>query len=147
MHTTAPMTQVADGLGSAMLDLLQALNELLAALVRASGSPPRRAEERDAMPQIRDVGWLRPLAIASVELEHAVRQRSALHAVTVAARCEELTRLLGTSPSTGSEFATRYAWEREQSPSLAILHSRVMTGCAHVTSRYSPSCRVDFDEG
>src|SRR5580692_5551521 len=92
-------------------------NELLAALVRASGSPPRHARERDAKPQVRDVGWLRPLAMVSVELEHAIRRRSALRAVTVAARCDELTRLLATSPTTGSDFAVRYAWERAQSPS------------------------------
>ena len=147
MHTTAAKTQVEDRLDRTMLDLLQAVNELLAALVRASGSPRRHARERDAKPQVRDVGWLRPLAMVSVELEHAIRRRSALRAVTVAARCDELTRLLATSPTTGSDFAVRYAWERAQSPSLAILHSRVMVGCAQVTSRCSPSCMVDFDEG
>jgi hypothetical protein len=146
MHTLAAKTHVEDGLDRTMLDLLQAVNELLAALVRASWLPPRPAKERDATPQVRDVGWLRPLAIVSVELEHAIRRRSALHAVTVAARCDELTRLLAASPTKGSDFAARYAWERAQSPSLAILHSRVIAGCAHVTSRCSPSCVIDFDE-
>jgi hypothetical protein len=146
MHTTAPKTQVADGLRSTTLNLLEALNELLTALVRARSSLPRPARERDSTLRVRDVGWLRPLAIAGVELEHAVRWPSAHHTVALAARCDELIRLLVASPASGGDFARRYAVERTRSPSLATLHARVMAGCAQVMSRCSPSSRAYFDE-
>jgi hypothetical protein len=143
MHTTVPETRLVDGLGRAIADLLQALNQLLAALVNASWSPLPPAQQRDSAQRVRDVGWLRPLAIASVELEHTLRRPSVLRAVTVAARCEELTRLLVPSTASVSDFAERYALERAKSPSLATLHARVMAGCDQVTSRCSPNGKVD----
>ena len=137
MDTTLASTQVVDRLGSAVVDLLEVLGDLLAALVRASASTPCLAAQRDATPRIRNVGWLRPLAIASAKLEYAVRQWPALRPLALAARCDDLTRLLAGSPLTEGDFAERYARERALSPSLAALHARVVKRCRHVASRCS----------
>jgi hypothetical protein len=137
VDTTLASTQVVDRLGSAVVDLLEVLGDLLAALVRASASTPCLAAQRDATPRIRNVGWLRPLAIASAKLEYAVRQWPALRPLALAARCDDLTRLLAGSPLTEGDFAERYARERALSPSLAALHARVVKRCRHVASRCS----------
>jgi hypothetical protein len=137
VDTTLASAQVVDRLGSSVVDLLEVLGDLLAALVHASASTPCLAAQRDLAPRIRNVGWLRPLAIASAKLEYSVRQWPALHALALAALCDDLTRLLAGSPLTESDFAERYARERARSPSLAALHARVVERCRHVASRCS----------
>jgi hypothetical protein len=136
VDTTRASAQVGDRLGGAVVDLLEVLGDLLTTLVRAAEPTPCLAARRDPTPRIRNVGWLRPLAIASAKLEYSVRQWPALHPPALAARCDDLTRLLAASrPIPESDFAERYARERALSPRLAALHTRVLEGCRQVASR------------
>jgi len=101
----------------AALELVRALNELFDALHGAveDGS-----------------NWLRPLAVASVEVEFSVRHRSRVDFDATAAACKEAFDLLTAEPKAEGDFATRYTCARERSASLAALHKRALCACRNI---------------
>jgi hypothetical protein len=78
-------------------------------------------------------GWLRPLAVASVEVEFSVRHRSRVDFDVTAAACKEASDLLTAEPMAEGDFATRYARARHGSASIAALHKRALCACRTIT--------------
>jgi hypothetical protein len=107
-------------LRAAALELAGTLNELLDALARASQG---------------DVAWLRPLAVASAEVEFSVRDPYYPQGETIVAACREAFELLTATPDTHPEFVGRYAWERGASVAIALLHKRAIAACRDLSLR------------
>jgi hypothetical protein len=80
-----------------------------------------------------DVGWGRPLAVLSAEIEYSALRSSGVDSTGLADVCCELIDLLAGSPSAGGEFAARYAVAHRASPAIAALHDRVVAACRTVT--------------
>jgi hypothetical protein len=100
---------------SAAAALVADLELLLAALVQTGAET--------------DVGWLRPLALLSAEIEYSALRRTDLDAASLAEACRELADLLACSPRASVRFAARYPVARGRSPSLAALHERAVGAC------------------
>lgn len=136
------------GLGREVGDLCEALGDLLTALVHIPEAPCGLAPNQDGNRCRRPIAWLRPLALASVKLEYVVRDWPLLNATTLAARCDDLARVLDASPFKPGDrlFSARYARERARSPTLAALHARVVEACRNITTRCSSTAKGDRDE-
>jgi len=80
-----------------------------------------------------DVGWVRPLAVLSAEIEYGALRRPQVDSIGLAVVCCELIDLLATPPGAGSEFASRYAVAYRTSPAIAALHERVLAVCRTIT--------------
>lgn len=100
--------------------LVGALKGMLAALATASSG---------------DIGWLRPLAVLSAEIEYSALRGPTMDAAGLADECLELTALLGGSPQTVSEFASRYPQARRACPALEMLHDHAIAACGSLLSR------------
>jgi hypothetical protein len=140
--------QSVSGLGGAVVELCEALSDLLADLILIPESPGDLAVKGDGSRSRRYVGWLPPLALASVQLEYVIRHWPLLNATAVAARCDDLARVLDASPfGHGNRmFSTRYATERARSPALAALHARVVEACCDVTARCALAAKEECNE-
>ena|ERR1700722_1508931 len=79
-----------------------------------------------------DVGWVRPLAVLSAEIEYAAVRASPVDVKGLAAACCELVDLLAGSPVATAAFASRYAVARRASPAVAAVHERVLAACRTV---------------
>jgi hypothetical protein len=135
MKAATEETQAPASLGDWVAELLEALGELLAALVRATGQHSQDTANRVGPRHLQTIGWLRPLIIASVSLENAVRRLPVLDTATVATRCEALARLLTAPPHhAGDDFTARYARECALSPLVAALHRRVVAACRRIAN-------------
>ena len=95
--------------------LVADLECLLAALAQTTGET--------------DVGWLRPLALLSAEIEYGALRRADVDAASLAEACRELSELLACSPRASVRFAVCYPAARGRSPSIAALHERAAVGC------------------
>ena len=71
-----------------------------------------------------DLGWVRPLAVLSAEIEYSALRSSRVDSIGLAHACRELLDLLVGSPGAGGEFASRYAAAHQASPAIAALHDR-----------------------
>lgn len=88
------------------------------------------AEESGDQSERSDVAWLRPLAILFAELEHSARYRRD-NADAALAVCRELAQFMsGVGCPRG--FALRYDGVRGRSPTIAMLHLRVLRSCRRV---------------
>jgi hypothetical protein len=76
-----------------------------------------------------DIGWLRPLALLSAEIEYSALRRTDIDAASLAEACRELSDLLACSPRASVRFVARYAAARGRSPSIAALHERAVAAC------------------
>ena len=76
-----------------------------------------------------DVGWLRPLALLSAEIEYSALRRTDIDAGSLAEECRELSDLLACSPRASVRFVARYPVARGRSPSIAALHERAIAAC------------------
>lgn len=76
-----------------------------------------------------DVGWLRPLALLSAEIEYSALRRTEIDASSLADACQELSDLLACSPRASVRFVARYPVARRRSPSVAALHDRAVAAC------------------
>jgi hypothetical protein len=84
-----------------------------------------------------DVGWVRPLAVLSAEIEYSALRSSRVDSIGLAHECRELVDLLAGSPGAGGQFASRYAAAHQASPAIAALHDRVLAACQTVTRRHA----------
>jgi hypothetical protein len=96
---------------------METLLETLADLLRELGAAAENGE----------VGWLRPLAVLTAEIEFSLLRPSKLAAASVADECRELTGLLNGSSGSHAEFGARYASLRRASSRLAELHERALS--------------------
>jgi hypothetical protein len=76
-----------------------------------------------------DVGWLRPLALLSAEIEYSALRRTDVDAATLGAACRELGELLACSPRACVRFGARYPVARGRWASIAALHERAVAAC------------------
>jgi hypothetical protein len=76
-----------------------------------------------------DVGWLRPLALLSAEIEYGALRRTDIDAASLADACRELSDLLTCSPLASVRFVARYPAARGRWPSIAALHERAVAAC------------------
>jgi hypothetical protein len=76
-----------------------------------------------------DVGWLRPLALLSAEIEYSALRTTDIDAASLAEACRELSDLLACSPRASVRFVARYPVARGRSPSIAALHERAVAAC------------------
>jgi hypothetical protein len=83
-----------------------------------------------------DVGWLRPLAVVSAEIEYSALHSDRVDSITVADECHELSDLLGGSRGVLDEFALRYRAACGASPALAALHDRALAACRALATRH-----------
>jgi hypothetical protein len=83
-----------------------------------------------------DVGWLRPLAVLSAEIEYSALRGHRVDSINLADECREVGDLLAGSSGAG-EFATRYAVAYRASPAIAALRDRALAACRSVTSRHA----------
>jgi hypothetical protein len=84
-----------------------------------------------------DVGWVRPLAVLSAEIEYIALRSSRVDSIGLVHVCRELVDLLAGPPDAGGEFASRYVAAQRASPPIAALHDRVLAACRTVTSCYA----------
>jgi hypothetical protein len=83
-----------------------------------------------------DVGWLRPLAVLSVEIEYSALRCATVDSTNLADECRELSALL-TDGAGELEFATRYPLALRMSPAVAALQDRVLAACRRVAASYA----------
>ena len=76
-----------------------------------------------------DIGWLRPLALLSAEIEYSALRRTDVDAASLAEACRELGDLLACSPRASLRFVARYPVARGRWPSIAALHERAAAAC------------------
>lgn len=99
----------------AAVALVSALEQMLAALQDATVDG--------------DLGWLRPLAVLSAEIEYSVLRRQTVDAAGFADECREVSELLSGSARADEEFMTRYTRARRGSTAVAKLHARALAAC------------------
>jgi hypothetical protein len=80
-----------------------------------------------------DVGWLRPLAVLSAEIEYSTVRSPRLDLINLADACRELSDLLTSAPRADPEFASRYRIARRASATVALLHDRTLAACHALT--------------
>jgi hypothetical protein len=80
-----------------------------------------------------DVGWVRPLAVLSAEIEYSALRSSGGHSTGLADVCRELIDMLAFPPTAGGEFASRYVVAHRTSPAIAGLHDRILAACRTIT--------------
>jgi hypothetical protein len=97
------------------------MNGLLDALAHASAPTAGPA----------GVGWLLPLALATVELEYTVRHGSHVDLRLVAHACDDVRKFLDEDQDPA--FAARYAVERASSSTVARMHEAALDGCRRVS--------------
>jgi hypothetical protein len=100
--------------------LVGTLEQMLAELVDAA---------RDG-----DVGWLRPLAVLSAEIEYSAVRSAEVDSINLTDECRELSDLLGSFSRADAEFASRYTEARGASPGIAALHDRALSACRIVAA-------------
>ncbi len=89
-----------------------------------------------------DVGWVRPLAVLSAEIEYGALRSPRVDSVGLAQVCCELVDLLVGSPRAGTDFAARYADAHRVSPPIAALHDRVLDVCRAIMGRQALTPRA-----
>ena len=112
-------------MGNATVDDRRHAEALVAVLEETAAALAKMAPDGD-------VGWLRPLAVLTAEIEYSALRRSTVDMTSLADECSELQHLLSSGRDTEDEFASRYRAARRASPSLARLHHRLQTACDHV---------------
>jgi hypothetical protein len=81
-----------------------------------------------------DVGWLRPLAVLSAEIEYSAVRSPEVDSINLADECRELSDLLDSSSRADAEFSSRYSEARGASPGTAALHDRALSACRIVAA-------------
>jgi hypothetical protein len=76
-----------------------------------------------------DVGWVRPLAVLSAEIEYSALRRSTVDATSLSEECREVRALLAGPSRADADFASRYARARHTSPAVAKWHDRALAAC------------------
>jgi hypothetical protein len=123
--TLSPATSLANpgqSIAHGVRGLVLVLTDLLGALATAPNAATASA----------GVGWLRPLALASVELEYSIRHRR-VDPRDVADACDEVRSLLDGLRSPDAGFAARYVTERASSATVAMTHALALAGCSRVS--------------
>jgi hypothetical protein len=83
---------------------------------------------QDATPD-GDLGWLRPLAVLTAEIEYSALRRTTVDVANLAEECREVSDLLACSPRVDVQFASRYPLARRASPTVADLHKQALAAC------------------
>jgi hypothetical protein len=73
------------------------------------------------------LGWLRPLAVLTAEIEFSSLRKSKIASAAITDECRELAGLLSGSSGMDAEFAARYASLAQASGRVADLHERALS--------------------